>query len=576
MWIYQYGLLLFGLSAKVLGANLECFSGVDDRTPKPCDKCEGIPIEVMLILDDSSSVRYSFEKEREFAIKFITATQARFSQTRIGSIFFSECMTGPDGWLITDPHPETNGGWNCATGTTQSRYGLQSSESMIEKMTSYDHGMHWGTPLSVGYDWALEEMDQHGTPGQMRVVVMTSDGLPTRPFWPEAVADEKRDANGRLTQGLKKWEMVELCDDKVTEMKNKGIISLTLDVGGQDSQAERNMRRWASEPRDRWSVQGIVDFDQLLARFDDILDRLCFYIDTVNPTSGEKNCVEQGQELLIVGKNLFDMGQDSQIPSQNIVVQSDMYDFGSPHQLTRIRIKGMFETLNGVKFQGSLDKSNWEDLGHQISEESRYACSYQTLNGDWCCIDPSNDICITKDDCFCKNEPDVSEWFAFMDTSGQYSSYRYIRLLKLDQPLMLGEYVDEAEFYGKGSGEQKPKCRFESDVSGDIYYSDASEVGPSSSYTEMKCAMPNTNGVFGDFIVEISRRGTSGPFTNNGRKVRHTDTNCVVPEGNLIPTLPMSPTRSYWVPTPAPNSMVRLEMSFHFYVFFFFLLVNWI
>lgn len=444
MWVYQYGLLLFGLSAKVLGANLECFSGVDDRTPKPCDKCEGIPIEVMLILDDSSSVRYSFEKEREFAIKFITATQARFSQTRIGSIFFSECMSGPDGWLITNANPATNGGWNCRTGTNQSRYGLQSSESLVEKMTAYDHGMHWGTPLSVGYDWALEEMDQHGTSGQMRVVVMTSDGLPTRPFWPEQFSPSQRIDSNKL----KKWEMVELCDQKVTEMKNKGIISLTLDVGGQDAQAERNMRRWASEPRDRWAVQNIVDFDQLLAKFDDILDRLCFYIDSVTPTSGKQNCVLEGQELLVVGKNLFDMGQDSQIPSQQIVTHSGTYDFGSPHSLTRIRIKGLFETLNGVKFQGSLDNSNWEDLGHQISEESRYACQErQKLNGDWCCIDLGNPQCSTQADCYCTNDNNAPEWFAYMDTSGQYNSYRYIRLSKVDEPINLADSVVDAEFY---------------------------------------------------------------------------------------------------------------------------------
>ena len=104
----------------ILGANVECFSGVDTLVPRKCDKCEGIPIEVMLILDDSSNVRYSFEKERLFATKIILATQEWFSQTRIGTVFFSECMTGPNGWLITDPNPATNNGWDCTNGTTES------------------------------------------------------------------------------------------------------------------------------------------------------------------------------------------------------------------------------------------------------------------------------------------------------------------------------------------------------------------------------------------------------------------------------------------------------------------------
>lgn len=575
MWIHLLGLMLVGLPTRVVdAAAFECFSGVDDLQKKPCDKCEGLPIEVMLILDDSSSVRESFAKERDFALKFIQAVQDRFAKdaTRLGAVFFSECMTGPDGWLITGPDP--NGKWDCDTGSkypNQTLVPLGSGHTLAQAVTSYKHGLHWGTPLSVGYDWALNEISNHGTAGQMRVVVMTSDGLPTRPRWPQAIPKSQRSVNNQL----KKWEMVELCDSNVTEMKNQGIISLTLDVGGQDVQAERNMRRWASEPRDRWAVQGIVDFDALLARFDDILDRLCFYVDTVEPVTGDKNCIQRDQQLLITGKNLFDMGQDKQVPSPTKNTASNMYDLGKSYMITRIRIHGMFATLDAAKFQGSTDGSSWTDMGLQVSEESRYSCETRLdTNHAYCCIDTMSSDCDawTPANCFCTNDP-VAEWLAFIDISADYTQYRYIRLFKSNIPLPLSS-IDTAEFFGKGVGEQIPKCRFTASVSGDILYSDATEVGPSTSYTEMTCMMPDTNGVYGDFTVEISRDGKDGTFTNNGRILRHADANCQVPEGDMLPTMPIAPTPPYFVPTPAPSSVSKLEITLFSYVLLCF--ISWI
>jgi len=561
MVFHQLGLILIGLIAKILAADFECFSGVDQLKTVPCDKCKGFPIEVMLILDDSSSVRNSFGKERDFAIQFISAIQERFSSTKIGAVFFSECMTGPslpEGWLITDYNPP--GGWNCNTGTQQFLYPLGDYQTLLQAINVYDHGLHWGTPLSVGYDWAFQEIKDNGNSDRMRIVVMTSDGLPTRPKYDKGKERIPENEN-------KAWQLVEKCDQRVTDMKNHGMISLTLDVGGQDLQAERNMRRWASEPRDRWAVQNIVDFDALLARLDDILDRLCFYIDSVTPIDGDKNCVKENQKLKIKGKNLFDMGQDSKIPYTQ---QNNVYDLESLHFITRIRIKADVQNVIGATFQGSFDKVKWIDMGNAINQESRYACEERRdANGVWCCIDPNDDGCKnTEKNCFCSNPDGGPEWFAYQDTSGIYSQYQYVRIVKNMVPIM-SAFILEAEFYGKGAGSQKPMCRFLSRVTERKFYSEAVEVGPSTDYTEMTCNMPNTNGVYGEFTVEISRNGKDGAFTNNGRTIQHTDPNCAIPEDALVPTLPIPPTRSYFMPTPAPSSALKLATALYFYIFFF-------
>merc|ERR1719273_622178 len=98
-----------------------------------------------------------------------------------------------------------------------------------------------------------------------------------------------------------------------TALKELGYTSMTIEVSsGQDAQAGRNMRRWASFPRRTWGkrVENIAALTGILG---EIVDTLCFYVQSLsstNPDDLTANCVQTGDTVVARGTNLFDMVED--------------------------------------------------------------------------------------------------------------------------------------------------------------------------------------------------------------------------------------------------------------------------
>lgn len=313
------------------------------------------------------------------------------------------------------------------------------------------------------------------------------------------------------------------------------------------------MIRWASEPRDTWSleVDGNNGFNQLLADLDSIVNVFCFYIDTVWQTSslGEKElprCVSTGTTLILEGKNLYDMAQDL-VPLVGTEISGNDnygYSFSSSYFFTRVIVDGT--GMNGAVLEYSSDCIN-----------------YDTIPG-WAVRSNTRKV-----------------------PSGGGSDTVYIWELIYDNPLVsfegmclrlsgnTGMVVSSMEIFGKGSTSEQPLCRFTSLSTGSVYYSNGQQT--LSNGTEFRCDMPDTNGDYGEYIVEMNRNGgTNGAFTSNQRTIRHTTSLCRVPiswtEGGGLGTgETLSPTNAYFRPTPAPpeeSLASQLEASWNLCIFF--------
>lgn len=567
--------IIFAISRNVIAE--KCFGGTDELFEITCQKCQGLPVELLLILDDSSSIKGSyvnggfpydqFPTEIDFAKRFIKNVDNAFGNVSVGAVFFSECMAGYfPSWLTSTyvsngvrTYRETAGrGLDCRKGTQQSQYSLQTPEDMLKVLDDFDNTGHWGTPLSVGYDFAKNIM-QSSTPGRLRVVVMISDGEPTRPNYvpgPISNADTQ----------LKKWEKVERCDKNVSDIKELGYISMTIEVrSGVDAQAGRNMLRWASFPRRTWALQvdNIDNLADLLAPIDDIL---CFYITELSTTKSSDPtgvCVQTGDIIEVRGYNLFDMVQDmTPINSAGTALSEGTgFAFPSPYSLTMIRIKTRDPQNQGAKLQikpdNCADDAGWINLDDWAigASTAQFSRNLDQNNG-WYLWERVFD--------HGKNKPPVNVKCIRLYSSGPVSSG-----------------IDEILIFGKGEISKKPLCSFTSKDS-DVFFSEARVIGENG--TQFNCPMPETNGKYGFYRVEVNREGSkTGAFTNNGRLIKHTDKDCKSPPMGPTPksidnTLPngetFAPTKKYYYPTPKVpdlpdvNSAQSLNVFLIFALFF--------
>merc|ERR1712087_325448 len=316
---------------------------------------------------------------------------------------------------------------------------------------------------------------------------------------------------------------------------------MTIEVRtGRDPQAGRNMLRWASFPRRTWAlkVDDIDNLADLLAPIDDIL---CFYITEISTTKANDPtgvCVQTGDIIEVRGYNLFDMVQDmTPINSAGTALSEGTgYAFPTPYSLTMIRIKTSANAGAKLQFKydDCADSKGWEDLDDWAigTSTQQFSRSSSTNNG-WYLWELVYD--------HGKNTPLVN--------------VKCIRLFRNDAPVSSG--IDEMLIFGKGAISKKPLCSFTSKDS-DVFYSEARVIGENG--TQFNCPMPETNGKYGFYRLEVNREGSeTGAFTNNGRLIKHTDKDCKSPPMGPTPksidnTLPngetFAPTTKYFYPTP--------------------------
>jgi len=559
---YFLGLLVVGLLSKKSDADADkCYVGTDTLVEVACKECKNLPIEIMLILDDSSSIRTGtggnqFPNEIDFAKAMVLGLKSAFGTVRVGAVFFSECMAGesPQGdWLLTSG---SRGNFDCSVGSKTTRYSMVSADEMIDILNKQDNGKHWGTPLSVGYDMAFEEMQLTGTKGRMRVVLMISDGEPTRPYYPpDCRTYSYIRQNQAIPAGCGKldhYKIVDRCDANATQIKNNGLISLTIRVDGDGGiPAIQHMRRWASEPRDIWAISNVGDFKTLKENLNRILGVFCFYINTISNLDDPTkviNCVKTNDLLRMTGKNLFDMGQDKIIVDNEAEISdanSYGFDLGKEYVLTEVRIK-----------------ANEADIQQKTFEIATGVCT------DWTPL--TNELTPVY-----KNNNDFWHWQSEFNTPEKQAKCVRVTTSK--------DKIQEFKIYAKGGTDQRPSCRFQSKKTDKLYYSDGKQADKDGKSFE--CRMPDTSGDYGNFIVEISREGgENGAYTANRRTIRHADTNCVVPTSpngdgnvpNLGSGLSLSPTPSFYMPTE--KSLIGFGTSqspLNLFIIFFSILFNY-